>query len=224
MWQLGAIFPLKSLCIGHNGFFLLEGGCVIRMKILAQKKVNAASQHPKHHLLFWSPSHNQQRDRWWWWWWRITHALPPVYLHGSFVGWGKKCKEFTRDCCWLVFQVQKCQVCWEDFPLPTTTTTTRSNEIVKLITREENPVVGWLVGRLEARWWMGEWVGGWVVARLHMPVLLQRTLIKPHIIAYEWLLSYLFLFIHICCWVMADYYWQLLPSAFRISIFKYIIL
>jgi hypothetical protein len=79
-------------------------------------------------------------------------------------------------------------VCWEDFPLTTTTTTT-SNETVKLITREENPVVGWLVGwllaRLEARWWMGGWVRGLLLPRLHMPVLLQRTLIKPDIIAYE---------------------------------------
>ncbi len=41
----------------------------------------------------------------------------------------------------------KMSVCWEDFPLTTTTT---SNETVKLITREENPVVGWLVGWLVA--------------------------------------------------------------------------
>ncbi len=51
MWQLDAIFPLKSLCIGNNGFFSF-GGVVIRMKILAQNKLNAASQHPKHHCFF----------------------------------------------------------------------------------------------------------------------------------------------------------------------------
>jgi len=51
-------------------------------------------------------------------------------------------------------------VWWEDFPL---TTTTRSNETVKLITREENPVgcwlVGWLLGWKQGGGWMGGWVG-----------------------------------------------------------------
>jgi hypothetical protein len=64
-----------------------------------------------------------------------------LYLHGSFVGWGKKFKEFTRIVVdW--FYVQSVSVLGR-LPL---STTTRSNETVKLITREENPVVGWLVG------------------------------------------------------------------------------
>jgi len=102
--------------------------------------------------------------------------------------------------------------------LPPSTTTT-SNETVKLYYKEKRILwlVGWLVGRLEARWCVCVCGGCCKVA--YASAFTEETLIKPHIIAYEWLLSYLFLFIHICCWVMADY---IIGSFFQVHLDIYI--
>ncbi len=73
-------------------------------------------------------------------------------LHGSFVGLGGKKLKNSLGLFVDWFEVQNVSVLGRLPP----STTTRSTERVKLITREEeNPVVGWLVGWLEARWWMG---------------------------------------------------------------------
>jgi hypothetical protein len=60
-------------------------------------------------------------------------------LHGSFVGWGGK---NLKNSLGLLLIGSKCKMSGVMGRLPPSTTT-RSNEPVKLITREENPVVGW---------------------------------------------------------------------------------